>query len=85
MARTEAGLGLQAGESATLAIGEEILAAGGVVFRRNNLRQNNGDFGGGAVIRGGGVHEFSFLGYTPGAFCIVNKRKELQNLMVVSC
>lgn len=53
MAGTEAGLGSQAGESATLAIGEDVLTADGVVLRQIVFRHDKGDFGDGAVIRGG--------------------------------
>jgi hypothetical protein len=60
MVKTKTKMRLGGGVAAAFAIGETMLAAGGVVLGCNSL-----DFNGGAGVRRRGVHDFLVGGYTP--------------------
>jgi len=79
MVRTKAEVRLRASEAATLAVGEAIEAASGIVERDASQFRENGDAG----IFFGWIHDVPYWGY-PRAICMNIKRKDLRNLHFVN-
>jgi hypothetical protein len=79
MVGTEAEMRLRASEAATLAIGEAIQAASGIVEGNAGRFRENGEAG----IFFGWIHDVPYWG-VPRAICMDIKRKDLRNLHFVS-